>query len=332
MRFPKLIALILSLALPIASPYASAGVGAGGGGGKNEPLFEEIANNIATWIKSGNADEIASQLPKEISLSQYKTQMLSVLEKFHITFTDDKVLVDGFEKTCRGYVDKSGINRILCNNAQFGSETPENINKIYRQVHHEFAGLACENDNGQNCLEQNKNEDSDYRISNQISAFLKKEVVSRLPVKPIVSVGGQAAITANIMGCYGKLIEKNPQDSGIIVVYRQGSKLRSRFAPIFPSKNDPSEGAIMFLVGKPGDLNSSRLKQEIDLSLGRGLQFIAQEMNWPSTTVFIKKDYSGSITANLISDMNNVSVRLTCTTDINLVAEAIKSANLFSPL
>jgi len=173
----------MAMIIAISCGAAHAGKEGGGGGGKKEPLFKTIASNIEGWIRSGNADAILTRLPNGISLSQYKSQMLDVLDNYRITFTDDKVLVNEHEKTCRGYVDDSGVNQILCNNIQFGSDTPENINELYRQVHHEFAGLACGKDHLKSmCLEQNNADDSDYRISDFISGYLRKEVVMRLPV------------------------------------------------------------------------------------------------------------------------------------------------------
>ncbi len=174
---------------------------AGGGGGKLEPLFKEIASNIVDWIKSGNADLIEGVLPEDVSLTDYKTEMLRVLQNYDVTFTDNKVMVGNFEKTCRSFVDERKMNRIICNNAQFGSDTPENADNIYRQVHHEFAGLACRQKQGELfCLEENRNEISDYRISNKISAFLGVQTVIRLPIKPGIVFGESYVCSAEITG------------------------------------------------------------------------------------------------------------------------------------
>lgn len=181
--------LIVTLILPLnlfAAGETGSGSGTvgGGGGGKREPLFQDITENISKWIKSGNANQLEPILQEYgITISDYKRDMLGVISNYHITFTDDKVLVGNKEKTCRGYIDSKRVNQILCNNTQFGDDTPANINEIYRQVHHELAGLACRKEISQTiCLEQNKLEDSDYRISNHISAFLRSQKVMRLPV------------------------------------------------------------------------------------------------------------------------------------------------------
>ncbi len=180
-----IVTLILPLNLFAAGDTGSgSGTVGGGGGGKREPLFQDITENISKWIKSGNANQLEPILQQYgFTISDYKRDMLGVISNYHITFTDDKVLVGNKEKTCRGYIDSKRVNQILCNNTQFGDDTPANINEIYRQVHHELAGLACRKENSQTiCLEQNRLEDSDYRISNHISAFLRSQKVMRLPV------------------------------------------------------------------------------------------------------------------------------------------------------
>jgi hypothetical protein len=183
---------------------ASGGV-AGGGGGEFEPVFKNIAENIASWIESGNADLIQSFLPSDISLAFYKANMLRVLKNYNVTFTDDKVMVGNYEKTCRSFVDNKNINQIICNNSQFGIYTPQNAGNIYRQVHHEFAGLACrQSKNDLLCVEKNDNEISDYKISDKITAFLGNETVIRLPVKPGMIFGESyvcSAIKASGQNC-----------------------------------------------------------------------------------------------------------------------------------
>lgn len=134
-------------------------------GDPNEPKFKEIALNIQQWIESGNADKIL--LPADISLERYKREMLNALRNYHIAF-------DGAKKTCANHVDAVGENRISCDSAKFDETLKRSVDDTYRLIHHEFAGLAG--------LEVNQNEDSDYRISNQISGFLQFAVVKRLPV------------------------------------------------------------------------------------------------------------------------------------------------------
>lgn len=173
----------------------------GGGGGKKEPLFKEVATNIKQWIESGYADEIESKLPKDISLTRYKTKMLQALSNYNIQFTDEKIYVNGSEKTCRSDMDDKDVIQIRCNNTQFGSDTLENINEIYKQVHHEFAVSACwKVESGWRCIEQNRNEESDYQISQHISKYLRRTEVKRLPVgQELVIVG--TARSVDVVDC-----------------------------------------------------------------------------------------------------------------------------------
>lgn len=159
-----------------------AGIKEGGGGDPNEPIFKEIATNIEGWIQSGNADNI--QLPKGIYLSDYKQKMLAALSAYHISFTMKEVFVNRKPKTCKNYRDEQNENQILCNSQRFAHAYKNNINDIYRTVHHEFAGLEG--------LEVNKGQDSDYTISGQISGFLVTEEVKRLPIvkKPATDING----------------------------------------------------------------------------------------------------------------------------------------------
>jgi hypothetical protein len=148
-------------------------------GDPNEPKFKEIALNIQQWIESGNADRIA--LPPDVPLERYKREMLKVLRNYHIAF-------DGAKKTCENQADASGENRISCDSAKFNETLERSIDDTYRLIHHEFAGLAG--------FEVNQNEESDYRISDQISGFLRFEVVKRLPVQA-AAPGGSGAMDSN---------------------------------------------------------------------------------------------------------------------------------------
>ncbi len=152
--------------------WAASGGHDGNGGDSNEPNFKAVAANISEWIQSGNADSI--QLPAGVSLSEYKGKMLDVLSGYQISFTADEVVVLGQPKTCKNWIDQNHERQIRCNLQRFAFEYQNDINEIYRLVHHEFAGLAG--------LESNSGQNSKYAISNQISAYLEDQVVKRLPV------------------------------------------------------------------------------------------------------------------------------------------------------
>lgn len=155
-----------------ATSFATGGTTIPNGGDPNEPIFKEIATNIQQWIMVGNADSL--RLPQKISLDAYKSKMLEALGNYSISFTTNKVTVGNYEKTCANSIDASGKRNIICNSDRFASAHKNNINYIYRTIHHEFAGLAG--------LEPNSGEDSNYTISEQISGYLNWEYVKRLPV------------------------------------------------------------------------------------------------------------------------------------------------------
>jgi hypothetical protein len=314
------------LALAIMPNAFGSGDKVGGGGGKKEPLFEEVANNIAEWIRSGNADQISSLLPQGVSLQQYKNEMLAVIGNYHVTFTDDRVLVNGFEKTCRSYLDERGVNQILCNNLQFGSDTPGNINEIYRQVHHEFAGLACAQETTQTvCLEQNRNEDSDYRISRLISGFLRNELVTRLPVVPSSSTtDGQQSLVGNITGCFGDL----PGRGGKIVFFRSGVKLQETLG--FTVLNGRYSGFVFLVTGRPGSLNKARLDQETYIGKPGVYYFAQDNRGWIS--VVVNRDYRDNFTAQVSNKDLGILTTLTCSTDVDVVSKALNAASSYSPM
>lgn len=197
LRVLSSILIIFSTIVLSLDVNAQGGVGGPGGGGKNEPFFNEVAKNLRDWILSGNADALESQLPPDVTLKQYKSLMISVLNNYNVSFTDKELRINGYPKTCIGWRGANNVFQIQCNNGQFGSDTPDNINNVYRVVHHEFARLACRKTrSGPICLENNRNENSDYRISELISGFLRSTVVMRLPV--------ESGNRSNEMECFGE--------------------------------------------------------------------------------------------------------------------------------
>ncbi len=168
--------ILLTLTMPLLSLAQSGGT-AGGGGSTMEPEFKAIATNIKDWINSGNAKALT--LPSDVSYEQYKQKMLKELSQYNIEMTNKVVTFGGKEKTCRSAKNSAGKNFIQCNIARFENDYKNNINGTYSLVHHEFAGLAL--------LERNIGAESDYRISNHISKFLREETVMRLPVDSVDS-------------------------------------------------------------------------------------------------------------------------------------------------
>ena len=167
-----LITLLFTAAL--FPTLASAAGREGNGGDVNERFFKEVAKNIFDWIKSGNADGLNLS---DLSTDTYKKKMTARLLNYNVKFSDRLPIVHGTSKTCENkMVGNRGV--IECNLARFdalrSSGRTQDIEELYRLIHHEFAGLEG--------LEQNRGDDSDYTISNQLSAFLRTETVRRLPV------------------------------------------------------------------------------------------------------------------------------------------------------
>ncbi len=161
--------------------YGARGSEGGGGGNAEEMRIDEIRNDLLKWIQLGGAKALT--FPSYTSLDEYESEMKYYLqphtvttffvEEDHPTNQDLQVSVDGKPKTCRGYFSPARNNRpfVVCNINRFNN-TPEA--EQYRLIHHEYAGLAN--------LEQNQGSSSDYFISNQITSYLRPEVVLRLAV------------------------------------------------------------------------------------------------------------------------------------------------------
>lgn len=153
------------------------------GGDPDELSFQEIANNIKGWIASGNADNL--NLPPDIPISDYKGKMTAVLSNYAVEFTDQDIVVNGAAKVCENRSHPDRIGWIICNRALFQALVRDNIESIFRLVHHEFAGLAG--------LEISSAPRSDYRISDQVAAQLENEVVRRLPIAPKFPIGSNCS-------------------------------------------------------------------------------------------------------------------------------------------
>ncbi len=162
----------------------------GGGDAKTEGRIDIIRNDILTWINTGGAKNLT--LSNDISYETYVIQMSRLLTPKAVVVTailseqedpNDEELntrVNGQPKTCKGFVSKKdGLPHILCNIERFWfnyeKEPLQTEADQYRQIHHEFAGLAL--------LEKNIGAASVYTLSNQITSFLEPELHLKLQVK-----------------------------------------------------------------------------------------------------------------------------------------------------
>lgn len=143
----------------------------GNGGDTCESRIQEISQDFEGWLVKNQFTSII--LPTSISKAEYKNKMLGAIHRSVISCTSHSIFIGRAEKTCRNTTAEDGSSLIECNVDRFKA-----ISSLeqYKLIHHELAGVAG--------FETNQNEESDYRISSQISDFLTEEVVLRLGVKP----------------------------------------------------------------------------------------------------------------------------------------------------
>jgi hypothetical protein len=168
-----LIVQSFSFSPDLLAKTGNGGVIGGGGGDASETRVSDIRSDILSWIKKDGAKGLT--LPSEISYGEYTDKMTDILQpkKVVVSFTDNVVLVNKVEKTCRGFISKvDSKDHILCNIKRY-KETSDS--EQYKLIHHEFAGLIN--------LEKNEGASSDYKISTQITDFLTQQTVLKLAVK-----------------------------------------------------------------------------------------------------------------------------------------------------
>ncbi|OFZ47768.1 MAG: hypothetical protein A2381_07195 [Bdellovibrionales bacterium RIFOXYB1_FULL_37_110] len=160
--------LILTLVFLMGSfgAFASSGVKIGNGGDDCEDRIKIIRDDIESWIQKGGSQGL--KLPEDVYLEKYNTQMLNAFNA-KITCSDEKIFIGNAEKTCKNFEDGQGIKWVQCNFERF-NKTKED--KQYTLIHHEYAGISG--------FETNLEEESDYSISNKITAFLEYQIVKKL--------------------------------------------------------------------------------------------------------------------------------------------------------
>lgn len=166
------LALILGFMILGANPAAQAALGhsEGNGGDICENRFKTIRDDIAAWIPRVTE---GLALPSNLSIQEYRQRMTQALATAKINCIDDAVYVGGQQKTCKNFVDAKGVRQVVCDSRRFlqASESEQ-----YVLTHHEYAGLAG--------IEVNSADGSQYFISNQLSAYLKNQMVKKLAVRP----------------------------------------------------------------------------------------------------------------------------------------------------
>ncbi|WP_408095658.1 hypothetical protein ACJVC5_11490 [Peredibacter sp. HCB2-198] len=226
--FTWVTACLMGMNALISNGYAfEGGDKIGGGGDASEARVNEIRSDIVRWIENGGSKGL--RLPIDLPLEEYDQKMLAILEaqKVIIGFVENdqspeeelRVMVNGQPKTCRGFISRiDNEPHILCHIDRFRkSSDPEQ----YRLIHHEYAGLAG--------VEKNEGAASDYKISNQITDFLREETVLRLAVKndlnkkvEIMDLVGQYTLKSGYPECPQTLKFTALRDT---VVYEQNLRL-----------------------------------------------------------------------------------------------------------
>ena len=143
------------------------------GGDASQARVNEIREDILNWIENKGGEDLI--LPSGITYEDYVSKMSAVLQpkKVIIGFTEEKVIYDNAEKTCRSFIDDDNSEmNILCNISRF-EETKKSDQ--YKLIHHEYAGLVR--------IEKNDGAASDYNLSSQITDYLDYKKILKLALK-----------------------------------------------------------------------------------------------------------------------------------------------------
>lgn len=157
-----------------ATSAAHAGDRVGNGGDICEDRIKIIRDDIRSWIERGGSEGL--RLPAGLTLSRYDKGILGGISKATVSCTSRRIELDGAEKTCENFVDSRHGPQLVCNAARFQATSQSDQ---YVLVHHEYAGLAG--------FEVNRGPSSDYSLSNQLTEYLKDEVVKKLAVRQAFS-------------------------------------------------------------------------------------------------------------------------------------------------
>jgi hypothetical protein len=150
----------------------------GNGGDVCEHKIDDIRKDIESWIVRGGAARLSLAKFPGLTRQEYERRMLEQLRDPRIVVSCEKVAqkVLSADKTCRNFVDEAGKDVFACDVDRFMDPTITPASKQYFLVHHEFAGLAK--------IEVNRDEKSNYDLSEQISGFVTYELVPRLAIAP----------------------------------------------------------------------------------------------------------------------------------------------------
>lgn len=171
---------LISLGLLLITFSACASIGSEGVGGGDlcEDRIKIIRDDLNNWIKLDGPNGLA--LPIGMTVKQYSQAMLEKIISAKIKCVSDgdegfPVSVNGVAKVCKFEFEEND-GSITCDYNKF--QTIKDADQ-YVLVHHEFAGLAK--------VELPNGSDSNYTVSNQISAYLENQVTKKLSIKKNIS-------------------------------------------------------------------------------------------------------------------------------------------------
>jgi hypothetical protein len=143
----------------------------GNGGDICEQKIREISEDIERWI--GEEGHLSLKLEDSVTIADYEEKMTTAIRETQVTCISKPIMVENKEKMCVNFITDESIPMMICNSKQL---LEKDINDQYLIVHHELAGVAG--------LESGSADGtSNYSLSNQITAFLEREIVTRLAVK-----------------------------------------------------------------------------------------------------------------------------------------------------
>ena len=164
-----------------------AGTETGNGGDQCEQNIIKVRNAIASWINSDG--HINLDFPEKVNSKIYKSKMLNEISNAQIYCINDEVSVYNTSKTCvnankarklsksiplelYNKIKKTRKSVIVCNTNKLKNIDAD---EFYRLIHHEYAGLSG--------FEVNTSAESNYFISDQLSAYLEATVEMRLALE-----------------------------------------------------------------------------------------------------------------------------------------------------
>lgn len=137
----------------------------GNGGDSCEQMIKEISTDIRKWIQS--EDYKGLKFPSSLSEKDYRDKMLDAIAKTTISCTTKTLFYGNTEKTCINVK-----NHMTCDFQRFMDSSSTNQ---YKLIHHEYAGVAG--------IETNKDDNSQYFLTNQLSDFLRETYTYKLGIK-----------------------------------------------------------------------------------------------------------------------------------------------------